>query len=154
MPKKGSFTKKQLDEFRVNLEAMRKQIQQGIKHRLAAKREVDLKDIGDAFDDASEGREQELGYLMNSRDREKMMKIEEALRRITSGDYGVCEECEEPIGVKRLKAMPFTRLCLKCQEEEEQWEQIARERELEEDERQYFELAESELQDAEEEEED
>lgn len=150
MPKKPTFTKKQLTEFRNSLMTMRREVQHGIKQRLASKREIEIKDIGDQFDDASEGREQEFGFLMNSRDRDKMMKIEEALRRLDDGSYGVCEECEEPIGLKRIKAMPFTRLCLKCQEEEEQWVKFARERELEEDERQIFELAETEFQEGEE----
>lgn len=150
MPKKATFTAKQLKEFRKNLDAMKLEIHHGIQQRLATKKEIDLKDIGDQFDDASEGREQELGFLMNSRDREKMMKIEEALRRLDDGSYGVCEACEEPIGSKRLKAMPFSLLCVKCQEEEEQTEALHREREFEEDERQIFELAETEFQEAEE----
>ena len=149
MAKKGPFSKKQMAEFQENLEAIRKQVLQGIQQRIAAKRQdVGVKEIGDAFDSASEGREQEFGYLMNTRDREKILRIEEALRRIDQGEYGICEECEEPIGVKRLKAMPFATLCVRCQEAEEEWEKIARERELEEDDRQYFELAESELADS------
>lgn len=150
MPKKATFSAKQLKEFRKNLNAMKRDIHHGIQQRLATKKEIDLKDIGDQFDDASEGREQELGFLMNSRDRDKMMKIEEALRRLDDGSYGVCESCDEPIGAKRLKAMPFSLLCVKCQEEEEQFEALNREREFEEDERQIFELVETEFQEAEE----
>ena len=146
MPKKATFTAKQSKEFRAQLETMRKDIFGAIKQRVAAKREdTGVKEMGDAFDDASEGREQELGYLMNTRDRDKMIKIEQALRRLDAGEYGLCEECEEPIGVKRLRAMPFAILCVRCQDEEEQTAQMVRDREREEDERQYFELAESEL---------
>lgn len=145
MPRKATFSEKQLAEFRANLEQMRKEIQQSIQARLASKRDLEIKDIGDSFDSASEGREQEFGYLMNTRDREKMMKIADALRRLDAGEYGICEECGEPIGVKRLRAMPFATLCLRCQEEEEEMTALQRERQLEEDEQQYFELAESEL---------
>ena len=45
------------------------------------------------------------------------MAIEDALQRIDLGEYGICEECEEEIGVGRLKVMPFTRLCVRCQED-------------------------------------
>lgn len=146
MPQHSAFTKKQLEEFRATLEKIRHDVIQDIQQRLAAKRDdIGVKEIGDAFDTASEGREAELGYLMNTRDREKIMKVEEALRRLKDGDYGICEECGEAIGVKRLRALPFALLCVRCQEEEEQAEQLQRERELEEDERQYFELAETEL---------
>lgn len=145
MAKTEKFSDKLAGEFRDLLEGMRREILHGIQQRLAQKRsEVGVKEIGDASDAATEGREQELGYLMNTRDRQKILRIEEALRRLDEGEYGICEECEEPIGVKRLKAMPFTRLCVRCQEEEEEMEQLAREREIEEDERQYFELAEAE----------
>lgn len=141
-----SFSPEQTEAFREMLVGMRREITQGIQARISQKREdLGPKEIGDQFDSASEGREQELGYLMNTRDRQKVLRIEEALRRLDDGEYGICEECEEPIGVKRLHAMPFTKLCVRCQEQEEAAEQMARERELEEDERQYFELAENEL---------
>lgn len=146
MAKKEMFTKAQQNEFRDMLNGMRREVLQNIQARITQTRdEIGPKDIGDAFDTASEGREQEFGYLMNTRDKQKILRIEEALRRLDAGEYGICQECEEPIGVKRLKAMPFTLLCVRCQQQEEEAEQMARERELEEDERQYFELAENEL---------
>ena len=45
------------------------------------------------------------------------MAIEDALLRLGEGSYGICDECGEEIGVGRLKVMPFTRLCVRCQEE-------------------------------------
>ncbi len=146
MARKEMFTAEQQEEFRSMLMHMRRGILSDIQARITQKRDnIGPKDIGDAFDSASEGREQEFGYLMNTRDKQKILRIEEALRRLNAGEYGVCEECEEAIGIKRLVAMPFSLLCVRCQEQEEQAEQMARERELEEDERQYFELAENEL---------
>ncbi len=47
---------------------------------------------------------------------ERLRNIEEALRRLEEGTYGYCEECGKPIGLKRLKVLPFTRYCVKCQE--------------------------------------
>ena len=43
-------------------------------------------------------------------------QIKAALRRIDGGTYGVCVECESDITVKRLKAVPWTPYCLKCQD--------------------------------------
>ncbi|NTW22257.1 TraR/DksA family transcriptional regulator [Candidatus Falkowbacteria bacterium] len=40
--------------------------------------------------------------------------IEGALARIKSGEYGICDGCEEEIPIGRLKAVPFTRTCVKC----------------------------------------
>jgi DnaK suppressor protein len=69
---------------------------------------------GDIYDQASSERDRELGLLLGDREREKIHSIEEALMRIDDGEYGICEECDEDIPLGRLKAMPFTRHCVKC----------------------------------------
>lgn len=69
---------------------------------------------GDIYDQASSERDRELGLLLGDREREKIHSIDEALLRIDEGDYGICEECDEGIPLGRLKAMPFTRHCVKC----------------------------------------
>ena len=69
---------------------------------------------GDIYDQASSERDRELGLLLGDREREKVHSIDEALLRIAEGDYGICEECDEDIPLGRLKAMPFTRHCVKC----------------------------------------
>ena len=43
--------------------------------------------------------------------------VERALRLLDEGDYGICQECEEPINEKRLQAIPWTTMCVNCQEE-------------------------------------
>lgn len=69
---------------------------------------------GDIYDQASSERDRELVLLLGDREREKVHNIDEALLRIDEGDYGICEECDEDIPLGRLKAMPFTRHCVKC----------------------------------------
>lgn len=69
---------------------------------------------GDIYDQASSERDRELGLLLGDREREKIHSIDEALLRIDEGEYGICEECDEEIPLGRLKAMPFTRHCVKC----------------------------------------
>jgi DnaK suppressor protein len=49
----------------------------------------------------------------------RVREIREALERIAGGAYGRCEQCEEPIGEKRLNAVPWVRLCVRCQAEAE-----------------------------------
>lgn len=44
-------------------------------------------------------------------------EILEALERIESEDFGVCDECGADIGAKRLEVYPTTKLCINCQEE-------------------------------------
>lgn len=56
---------------------------------------------------------------LHERERLSLIQIEIALNKITSGQYGKCEACNEPIQAKRLQIHPFTRLCVECQEDQE-----------------------------------
>jgi DnaK suppressor protein len=106
-----------LKKARETLLGMKDQLLEDIPDRL--KSEVDSpKDDGrDTYDLASDERDREINMILSDREREKLTAIEDALHRIDSGEYGICEECEEEIGVGRLKVMPFTRLCVRCQED-------------------------------------
>jgi DnaK suppressor protein len=77
-----------------------------------------VKDEGrDTYDLASDERDREINFILNDREREKLHAIDEALQRIKDKTYGICESCEGEIQLGRLKVLPFTRLCVKCQEE-------------------------------------
>ena len=79
-----------------------------------------VKDEGrDTYDLASDERDREINFILNDREREKLLAIDEALQRIKEKTYGICENCEGEIQLGRLKVLPFTRLCVKCQEENE-----------------------------------
>lgn len=60
-------------------------------------------------------------FELRIRDRERKLlnKIDEALNRIDEGTYGVCEDCDELIGTKRLEARPVTTLCIDCKTNQE-----------------------------------
>jgi DnaK suppressor protein len=78
------------------------------------------KDEGrDTYDLASDERDREINFILNDREREKLHAIDEALQRISEKTYGLCESCEGEIQLGRLKVLPFTRLCVRCQEENE-----------------------------------
>lgn len=79
---------------------------------------------GDEGDRATS--ELDLSRAVRDQERINMLlpKIDRALHRITQGNYGLCETCEEPIGIPRLKARPVATLCIACKEEQEQTERI------------------------------
>lgn len=62
-------------------------------------------------------RDLQLGLV--SKEQEILYKVDEALQRIENGTYGKCESCGEPVKESRLKAVPFAKLCVPCQEKEE-----------------------------------
>jgi DnaK suppressor protein len=56
--------------------------------------------------------------------REKLLKIDEALRKIREETYGKCEDCGEDINTERLKVLPFAIYCRDCQEKREELEKM------------------------------
>lgn len=62
-------------------------------------------------------REFSLGLVSN--DREAIYELDDALKKIEEGTFGICESCKSSISKTRLKAVPYARLCLKCQEKKE-----------------------------------
>lgn len=81
-------------------------------------------EIGDIYDIASNERERELALMFGDRDREKLKEIEDALERLKDSTYGECEDCNEPIAENRLRALPFTRVCVECQSKQEREQKI------------------------------
>ncbi len=61
--------------------------------------------------------------------RKALHGIDESLRKIREGTYGICEECGEEISQKRLKVLPTATLCVSCQGSKEQLEAIERQEE-------------------------
>lgn len=57
---------------------------------------------------------------------ETLRKIDEALRKLDEGTYGICEDCGEKIDEGRLKILPFAIYCIDCQERKEQFEEMER----------------------------
>ncbi|MSR64827.1 MAG: hypothetical protein EXS18_03490 [Verrucomicrobiae bacterium] len=59
--------------------------------------------------------DREFALSMVSSEQDGLNEVEEALKRLEGGGYGVCELCEKHIARPRLEAVPFTRLCIHCQ---------------------------------------
>ena len=80
----------------------------------------DDKDSPDEVDRSSFEEEMQRTQLVLDGKKQLLFEVQEALRRMDDGTYGVCEESEEPIGYKRLMATPWTRLSIEAQSELEQ----------------------------------
>lgn len=108
-----------LKKMRTTLAAQKQAILQQLDEEIREGKESELDDGMDTYDLASEERDREISLILSDRDRGKLQAIENALDRIEEGEYGICEDCEEEIAQARLEALPFTRLCVACQEERE-----------------------------------
>lgn len=109
------FLKQAADTLQETKKQLLKEMQGRVKEETEG-----VKDEGrDTYDLASDERDREINFILNDREREKLHAIDEALQRIKDKTYGICESCEGEIHLGRLKVLPFTRLCVKCQEENE-----------------------------------
>lgn len=62
-------------------------------------------------------RERDLSLERNIKD--ILRRVNEALKRIEEGKYGVCDICGQEIGMARLKVLPYANLCIECKKKEE-----------------------------------
>jgi len=106
-----------------------------IRQDLERQRAVILDEAGEVFmnqpgqeafpdvnDQASAEMDQNFSMRIRDRERKLLKKIDEALNRMKTSTFGICEVCGGKIPYKRLKARPVTIHCIECktaQEEEE-----------------------------------
>ena len=76
-------------------------------------------EVGDMIDIASDSVEREIMFELNDNERMMLNDINNALKKIEDGTYEKCELCNNKISLDRLKAVPFARYCIKCQEKME-----------------------------------
>jgi DnaK suppressor protein len=117
--------KRDLERIGKLLLEQREEILGNAKRALSGDIHVDPDDFPDEIDTASS--EVNLQFTGRLREREQglLSKIDAALEKIESGEYGECVSCGEDIGVKRLKARPVAELCIECKSEQEKLERRA-----------------------------
>lgn len=114
---RGEATNKlELDEFRNTLKTRQAELSAGLRRREV----LAIETSADEFDQIQHAQERD--FAMEALDREsvRFREISAALGRIDRGTFGICLNCEEEIGAKRLAAVPWTALCIDCQEVAEQ----------------------------------
>jgi RNA polymerase-binding transcription factor DksA len=72
--------------------------------------------LADEVDVIRLNEDREMSFATRSLLVERANKLAEALERLRGGEYGLCEECNEPIAPARLRAMPEVTTCVRCQD--------------------------------------
>ena len=110
------MNKTDLERLRKILERQLKELQFDFGRDMQGMESSTLADINDQAT-----LESERSFELRIKDRERKLigKVQEALKKIGEGSYGVCESCGESIGIKRLKARPVTSYCINCKSEME-----------------------------------
>jgi DnaK suppressor protein len=102
-----------LEHFRAILNAWRQELLEEVSRTVHTMQD-ETANHPDPNDRASQ--ETDMSLELRSRDRERKLikKIDEAIVKIDSNDYGFCETCGVEIGVQRLEARPTATLCIDC----------------------------------------
>lgn len=116
------MNQKELTRFKTILEETRKTVLNSARRTLKEEATFDTDDLPDEIDLASSEYQQSMVFRLRDREKYLLTKIDKALERIEDGSFGICENCEEEISVKRLEARPVTTLCIRCKEEQEREE--------------------------------
>lgn len=124
LPQKGvtNMKKSELKRFRTILEEKRDAVVRRARETIDQDMTLDASELPDEMDLASSEYMQSFTFRLRGRERHFLQKIEKALKKLDEGEFGICEDCEEPISIKRLEARPETELCIRCKEDQERME--------------------------------
>ena len=115
---------KLLSKYKKQLLEEKQRLLNNTKNALKNELALSPDDLPDETDLAASEINQNLIFKLRDRERLLLAKIDEALSRMEEGNFGICQDCEEPIEPKRLEARPVSTLCLSCKERQEHREKI------------------------------
>jgi DnaK suppressor protein len=105
----------------------RRDLEDAVQRRIRDERSDRSNDVRDDVEVSDAGRQGDITFAVLQMRGETLRRVEEALGRLETGEYGRCAACEEEIAERRLRAMPFAVRCQACEEKVEQEAGDARE---------------------------
>ena len=121
-PGGDKMTKKQLKEFEQILISQKDALLLRNQERVKNKFAVEKDEIKEEVDHATVEIAQSVEINLLGREKILFEKILTSLEKIKTGNFGICEDCDEAIEIKRLQARPVTTLCIACKEAQEKEE--------------------------------
>jgi DnaK suppressor protein len=120
--KEAAAKEKKLQQIRKKLLRQKEELLSGAgQTRNTMPEETAFPELGDQ---ASAEIDRNFTLRLGDRERKLLKKIEDAIEKIDTGTYGICESCGQPIGLSRLEARPVTTMCIDCKTEQEEEEKL------------------------------
>lgn len=121
------MTKKELKEFKKLVIKKKEELLDSVRHISEDTLKRSQKDAsGDISsytihmaDMATDTYDREFSLGLATSEQKIIFEVDDAMKRIEEGTYGICEDCDKLIAKRRLKAVPHARLCIKCQQKRE-----------------------------------
>jgi len=110
------MTKEELKTFEEMLLQRKEEILQTVSDREKEIASLTSADASDEADFATISTDSEIGRTLSGKLMDEIKEIDYALHKISHGTYGICEMCEEPIGLARLQVKPQAKYCIVCRE--------------------------------------
>jgi DnaK suppressor protein len=114
------MNKKEREEFRKLLAAKKESITRKLTETITESKEMESNVAQDLVDKAETSYTKEFLLSLSDGEREQLLLIDEALKRLEHGEFGVCQVCHKDIAAKRILAIPWTPLCIDCQQKAEE----------------------------------
>lgn len=111
-----------LEGIRRQLEIRRAELLEGVSRARemgAVEGEAGVPDIADR---ATNAFQREFSFSVSENEGRMLKLIDEAIKRVDSGIYGLCTHCDQPIEEPRIHAIPWARYCISCQEAQDRGE--------------------------------
>jgi DnaK suppressor protein len=120
MPNKGAQpNKKEMEAVKIRLLSRRDELVHKLSQFRNESKEVGSDVAQDLADKAESSYTKEFLLSLSDAERDELFQIDAALKRAASGGYGHCLMCQKEISKKRLAALPWTPLCIECEEKSE-----------------------------------
>ena len=111
---------KVLETYRKRLLEQRQEILNLYEHDVRVGQAASDEGSEDIVDRANSAYNREFMFALSDTERTILREIDDAVERLDSGGFGVCANCDESIPAARMRALPWARYCIDCQERVEQ----------------------------------
>ncbi|NPA66351.1 MAG: RNA polymerase-binding protein DksA [Epsilonproteobacteria bacterium] len=108
--------KSELEYFKEMLLSRKDQITKNLSSVQEEISNLQKQELNDEGDYAAANNDSMIEDALVQKQQKELTEIENALKKIENGEYGICEMCEDPIGFQRLKVKPHAVYCIDCRE--------------------------------------
>ena len=114
------MTKQEKHAYQKTLLAQKEKIVRKLSQLNSESKEVETDTAQDVVDKAESSYTKEFLLSLSNAEREQLGLIDDALRRLKTKEFGICQMCAKTVGKKRLSALHWTPYCIDCQQKKEE----------------------------------